>query len=63
MGVMTYEKAREHYGVDRAAIVVESAEGASFVPSNDEDIWTEERQAGINGLLERTLKRLAEQKK
>ena len=60
--VTTYEQARKRYRVDREAIVVESAEGASFVPRSDEDAWTDQRQAGVNSLLQRTRKRLAERR-
>ena len=41
---LTYQEARRRDRVDRAAVVVESAEGERFVPENSGDAWSEERQ-------------------
>jgi len=56
---LTYQEARRRYRIDRAAILVESAEGERFVPEDEEDKWSDERQAGLESLLQRTRRRLA----
>jgi hypothetical protein len=58
---LTYQEAKKRYRVDHPAIVVESAEGASFVPRDNDDAWSDERQAGVDALLRKTRERLAEQ--
>jgi len=60
---LTYEEARRRYRIDRAAIVVESAEGERFVPRDQRDVWSDERQAGLESLLQRTRRRLAAAKR
>jgi hypothetical protein len=47
--------AEEHYGLDKPAVEVETAEGERFGPEDD---WDSESQERLKALLNKTLKRV-----